>query len=66
MVGSGNTSDEKNAWIYAFAILLLVSVAMLALRLAGKQFLVVEFEIALVYFPTILSGIIAAYMMMSK
>jgi len=61
MVGSGNTSDEKNSWIYAFAILLLVSVVMLALRLAGKQFLVVEFEIALVYFPTILSGIIAAY-----
>jgi hypothetical protein len=62
MVGSGNTSDEKNSWIYAFAILLLVSVVMLGLRLAGKQFLVVEFEIALVYFPTVLSGIIAAYM----
>jgi hypothetical protein len=62
MLGSGNTSDEKNSWIYAFVILLLVSVVMLALRLAGREFLVVEFELALVYFPTVLSGIIAAYM----
>jgi hypothetical protein len=62
MTGSASTSDEKNAWTYAFIILLVVSIAMLTLRLAGKAFLVVEFEIALVYFPTILSGIIALYM----
>jgi hypothetical protein len=34
---------------------------MFALRLTGRQFLVLEFEVALIYFPTALSGIIAAY-----
>ena len=62
MTGSASVSDEKTAWNYAFIILLLVSVAMLALRLTGRQFLVAEFEIALVYFPTILSGLIVAAM----
>ena len=61
MAGTATNSDEKTAWIYAFLILLLVSIAMSALRLAGRQFLVFEFEVALLYFPTALSGIIAAY-----
>jgi len=34
---------------------------MFALRLTGRQFLVLEFEVALIYFPTALSGIITAY-----
>jgi hypothetical protein len=61
MAGSETNSDEKTAWVYAFLILLLVSLAMFALRLTGRQFLVLEFEVALIYFPTALSGIIAAY-----
>jgi hypothetical protein len=61
MAGSATGSDEKNSWTYAFVILLLVSVAMLTLRFLGKEILVLEFEIALIYFPTVLSGIIAAY-----
>jgi hypothetical protein len=61
MTGSATASDEKSSWIFAFGILLVVSVAMLALRFSGRQFLVLEFEIALIYFPTVLSGIIATY-----
>jgi hypothetical protein len=61
MAGSATNSDEKTAWVYAFLILLLVSIAMFALRLTGRQFLVFEFEVALIYFPTALSGIIAGY-----
>ena len=61
MSGSSTAADEKNAWIYAFVILLIVSMAMLGLRLSGKQFLVPEFEITIIYFPTVLSGIIAAH-----
>jgi hypothetical protein len=61
MADSATNSDEKSAWIYAFLILLLVSIAMFALRLTGRQFLVFEFEVALIYFPTFLSGIIAGY-----
>jgi hypothetical protein len=60
MAGSGTRADET-AWIYAFVILALASLAMLALRLSGKEFLVLEFEITLIYFPTMLAGIIAAY-----
>lgn len=61
MLGSGTAADERNGWIYAFLILVAASAIMLALRLAGRPFLVPEFEIALIYFPTILSGIIAGY-----
>jgi hypothetical protein len=64
MAGSATASDEKDAWIYDFVILLLISVAMLAIRLLGKQFLMLDFEIAIVYFPTVLSGITAAYVNM--
>ena len=42
-------------------ILLIISAAMLATRLMGKEFLVLDFEIALIYFPTVLAGIAAAY-----
>lgn len=61
MSGSKTATDERGSWAYAFLILLAVSAIMLALRLAGRQFLVPEFEIALIYFPTVLSGIIAGY-----
>jgi len=61
MAGSASASDEKKAWTYAFLILLIISAAMLATRLMGKEFLVLEFEIALIYFPTVLAGIAAAY-----
>jgi uncharacterized membrane protein YhdT len=56
------TRQDDAAWGYSFAILLLASLAMLALRLLGRAFLALEFEIALIYFPTLLSGVIAAYM----
>jgi hypothetical protein len=61
MSDSASASDERKAWIYAFLILLITSAAMLAMRLMGKEFLVMEFEIALIYFPTVLAGITAAY-----
>jgi hypothetical protein len=64
MAGSATPSDEKTAWVYAFLVLLLISIAMLAMRLTGRQFLVLEFEVALIYFPTTLSGIITAYVTM--
>ena len=54
--------DEKKAWTYAFAILLVVSVVMLVIRLLGREFLVLDFEVALVYFPTVLAGVATAYM----
>jgi hypothetical protein len=64
MAESATNSNEKTAWTYAFLILLLVSAAMIVLRLTGKQFLVFEFEVALIYFPTVLSGMIVAHAIM--
>jgi hypothetical protein len=61
MAGSASTSDEKKAWTYAFLILLIISAAMLATRLMGREFLVLDFEVALIYFPTVLAGIAATY-----
>jgi len=52
-------SDESKPWIYAFIILLVVSIWMLTMRLVNDSFLALDFEIALVYFPTALAGIIA-------
>jgi len=66
MTGSASTSDEKKAWTYAFLILLIISATMLATRLMGKEFLVLDFEIALIYFPTVLAGITAAYVTIKR
>jgi hypothetical protein len=62
MLDSAGATDEKKSWIYAFTILLVISIAMLTMRLAGKAFLVLDFELALVYIPTILAGIAATYL----
>lgn len=61
MPASATALDERKAWIYAFAILLIISVTMLIMRVLGKEFLVLDFEVALIYFPTILAGVTAAY-----
>ena len=50
--------DEKGPWTYAFVIMVLLSLLMLALRSSGKSFLALDFEATLIYFPTLLSGII--------
>jgi hypothetical protein len=66
MTGSATGSDERNAWVYAFVILLITSALMLALRVSGRAFLVPEFETALIYFPTALAAIITVHIVMKK
>lgn len=66
MVASTTASDEKKTWIYAFVVLLLVSVWMLTTRLLQSSFLALDFEIALIYLPTVLAGIIAVYVTMKR
>ena len=58
---SATVIDDRRTWIYAFAILVLVSVWMLVLRLMNSPFLMLDFEVALVYLPTLLAAIVAAY-----
>ena len=58
MTRSDSQIEERRPWLYAFMILLLVSLWMLALRLTNNPFLALDFELCLVYLPTALAGII--------
>jgi hypothetical protein len=58
MAASNSQSDDRRPWIYAFLLLLLASVVMLAMRLMNTPFLALDFEVSLVYLPTVLAGII--------
>jgi len=58
MTASNSQVEERKPWVYAFVILLLVSLWMLTLRLMNTPFLALDFEVSLVYLPTILAGII--------
>jgi TRAP-type C4-dicarboxylate transport system permease small subunit len=59
MAASDTQAEERKPWLYAFAILLLVSAWMLTMRLMSNPFLALDFEVSLVYLPTALAGIIA-------
>jgi hypothetical protein len=59
MTQSETEAEERKPWIYAFAILLLVSFWMLTLRIMNNAFLALDFEVTLVYFPTALAGVVA-------
>jgi TRAP-type C4-dicarboxylate transport system permease small subunit len=58
MAASESPIEERKPWVYAFIILLFVSLWMLTLRLMNNPFLALDFEVSLVYLPTILAGII--------
>lgn len=66
MTASETRSDERKSWLYVFVILLLVSFWLLVLRLLNLSFLVLDFELVVVYIPTILAGIIVVYTMKLK
>ncbi len=66
MINSASSSEERQTWLYAFAILLLVSLWILVTRLSSTPFLALDFEIMVVYLPTILAGAVALYYATSK
>ncbi|MGA2461221.1 MAG: hypothetical protein ABSF82_07370 [Candidatus Bathyarchaeia archaeon] len=59
---NSNIPSEQRTWVYSFLILVLVTVWMLALDLKGSEFLAFDFQVALVYLPTVIAGIIVAYL----
>ncbi len=61
MTDSASLAEDKKTWSYAFIILVLVSIWMLLMRLMNSSFIPLDFEVSLVYLPTVLSGIIAFY-----
>jgi TRAP-type C4-dicarboxylate transport system permease small subunit len=59
---SPGSTDERKLWLFAFLVLLLVSLWMLTMRLLNSAFLALDFEASLIYLPTILAGLIALYL----
>ncbi len=66
LAASHDPADERKLWLFAFVILLLVSLWVLILRLYNSAFLALEFEVTLVYLPTVLAGVIALYLSLTK
>lgn len=62
MATSAITSDERTSWTYAFLILLLVSGWTLLMHVMKSPFLMLDFEVSIVYLPTVLAGILTAYL----
>jgi TRAP-type C4-dicarboxylate transport system permease small subunit len=62
MTTSAITSDERTSWTYAFLILLLVSAWTLLMRVMKSPFLMLDFEVSVVYLPTALAGILTTYL----
>lgn len=61
LAASPNSENERRLWLFAFLILLVVSVSILTMRLLQSAFLAIDFEVMIVYLPTALAGIIALY-----
>jgi TRAP-type C4-dicarboxylate transport system permease small subunit len=61
LTASSISQEDRKTWTYAFAILLLVSIWMLFMRFFNNPFLAEDFEVTVVYLPTVVAGIIAAY-----
>ncbi|MGA2971320.1 MAG: hypothetical protein ABSE39_01705 [Candidatus Bathyarchaeia archaeon] len=62
MAVSPNSTDERRLWLFAFLILLLVSLWILTMRLLNGAFLALDFEVTIVYLPTVLAGMIVLYL----
>ena len=62
MAVSPNSTGERTLWLFAFLILLLVSLWILTMRLMNAAFLALDFEVTIVYLPTVLAGMIVLYL----
>ena len=62
MAASESAIEARRPWIYAFLILLAASLWVLTMRLINTPFLALDFEVSLIYIPTILAGIIVFQM----
>ena len=62
MALSATVVDERRSWISALVILLLVSLWMLTMRFMNSAFLMLDFEVSIVYFPTILAALVVLYL----
>lgn len=63
---SADSAAEAKTWIYASAILLLVSLWILSMRVLNSGFLALDFEISVVYLPTVIATMVAVYLTIKR
>lgn len=61
MALSDTPVDERRNWISALVILLVVSLWMLTMRIMNSAFLMLDFEVSIIYFPTVLAALVVVY-----
>jgi hypothetical protein len=57
---SGPEAEASKYWRYALILLVAVSSFFLALRFSGRAFTVADFEILVIYLPTVLCALVNA------
>ncbi len=55
-------NEDRKAWLYATGIMLVVSIVVLMLRVSSIVLFMIEFEVALVYVPTIVLVAVSVYL----
>ena len=61
--GSSPEAEAGRYWCYALVLLIAVSSFFLALRFSGRAFTVVDFEILVIYLPTLVCALVYAIVM---
>ena len=55
-------TDDRRTWTYSCLVLVTVAFLILVTRLLGEPFLAFDFEVTVVYLPTVLAGVIVLYL----
>jgi hypothetical protein len=57
---SGPEAEATKYWRYALMLLIVASSFFLVLRFSGRAFIVADFEILIIYLPTVLCALVYA------
>jgi len=55
-------TDDRRTWAYSCLVMVIVALLILASRMLGEPFLAFDFEVTVVYLPTVLVALIALYL----
>jgi len=55
-------TDDRRTWAYSCLVMVIVALLILVSRMLGEPFLALDFEVTVVYLPTVLVALIALYL----
>ncbi len=55
-------TDDRRTWAYSCLVMVIVALLILVSRMLGEPFLAFDFEVTVVYLPTVLVALIALYL----